>query len=87
MNTILTTDSHLGFHMRDPVVVLYEGLYNGMSGRFLGLRKDTNWADIEERGGQVRSHPVLWLRHAEDFPDVAASRGEGAPKGKLPGRQ
>jgi len=31
---------------------------------FVGLTKDANWADIEERSGSVRSHPVAWLDHS-----------------------
>jgi hypothetical protein len=37
-----------------------------MPGRFVGLRKDPNWADIEEQDGCIRGHPVLWLRRLED---------------------
>lgn len=79
MNTVPTTDRHFDFRMGDPVVVLYQGLYNGIPGRFLGRREDPNWADIEEQNGLVRSHPVLWLRRPEDLPELAASRGEGIP--------
>jgi hypothetical protein len=46
-------------------VVLAEGTYQGTPGRFLRLRTDTAWADIEERNGVVRNHPVAWLAHAE----------------------
>jgi hypothetical protein len=31
---------------------------------FLHLREDPAWADIEESGGAIRSHPVEWLEHA-----------------------
>ena len=44
-------------------VVLAEGTYQGTLGVFLRLRKDVNWADIAERNGNVRSHPVAWLDH------------------------
>ena len=44
-------------------VVLAEGTYQGTPGVFLHLRKDVNWADITERNGSVRSHPVAWLEH------------------------
>jgi hypothetical protein len=74
MSTVPTTDRHFEFRMGDAVVILYQGLYHGMPGRFLGLREDANWADIEERDGLVRSHPMLWLRRPEDLPDLAASR-------------
>jgi hypothetical protein len=38
---------------------------------FVGLKKDINWADIKERNGSIRSHPVEWLA-----PSTAAIRGE-----------
>ena len=44
-------------------VVLSEGPYQGTPGSFLRLRPDSNWADIEERNGKVRSHPLAWLTH------------------------
>ena len=51
------------FHEGDGVV-LAEGTYQGTSGVFLRLRADLNWADIKERDGIVREHPVAWLAHA-----------------------
>jgi hypothetical protein len=45
-------------------VVLAEGTHQGTLGVFLRLRKDVNWADIAERNGTVRAHPVVWLDHA-----------------------
>jgi hypothetical protein len=50
------------FHEGDPVV-LADGTYQGTPGIFLRLRGDVNWADITERGGRVRSHPIAWLAH------------------------
>lgn len=47
-------------------VVLAEGTYEGTPGIFLRLRQDVNWAEITERNGEVRSHPVIWLAHAQD---------------------
>lgn len=44
-------------------VVLAEGTYQGTTGVFLRLREDVNWADITERDGSIRSHPVAWLAH------------------------
>jgi hypothetical protein len=44
-------------------VVLAEGTYQGTPGVFLRLRDDAKWADITERDGAVRSHPVAWLAH------------------------
>ena len=51
------------FHEGDEVV-LAEGTYQGTLGIFLRLREDVNWADISERNGRIRSHPVVWLAHA-----------------------
>lgn len=45
-------------------VVLALGTYPGTLGVFLGLREDANWADIRQRNGEIRSHPVLWLAHS-----------------------
>ena len=45
-------------------VVLALGSHQGTPGVFLRLRQDTNWADITERDGEIRSHPVLWLAHS-----------------------
>jgi hypothetical protein len=42
-------------------VVLARGTYQGTRGVFLHLRDDLDWADIEESGGSIRSHPVAWL--------------------------
>lgn len=42
-------------------VFLAEGTYQGTLGTFLRLTADPNWADISERNGRVRSHPVAWL--------------------------
>ncbi len=44
-------------------VILVSGTYPGTPGRFLRFREDANWADITERNGRVRSHPVAWLAH------------------------
>ncbi len=45
-------------------VVLANGTYQGTPGVFLRLRADVKWADIMERNGAVRSHPVIWLAHS-----------------------
>ena len=52
-------------------VVLTDGTYQGTLGVFLRLRKDVNWAEITERNGNVRSHPVVWMGHAEAIPASA----------------
>jgi hypothetical protein len=44
-------------------VVLAKGSYQGTLGIFLHMKEDANWADIRERNGATRSHPVIWLAH------------------------
>lgn len=44
-------------------VVLARGTYQGTPGVFLRLKEDINWADVAERNGSIRSHPVAWLEH------------------------
>jgi len=34
---------------------------NGTLGAFVRLKEYVNWADIAERNGSIRSHPVAWL--------------------------
>jgi hypothetical protein len=46
-------------------VVLANGTYQGTPDVFLRLREDVKWADITERDGTIRSHPVAWLAHFE----------------------
>ena len=45
-------------------VLLAKGSYQGTLGIFLQAKEDTNWADIRERNGAIRSHPVIWLAHS-----------------------
>ena len=45
-------------------VVLALGAYPGARGVLLHLKEDANWADITERNGEIRSHPVKWLAHS-----------------------
>jgi hypothetical protein len=45
-------------------VVLALGTYPGTLGVFLHLKEDAKWADITERNGEIRSHPVKWLAHS-----------------------
>jgi len=47
-------------------VVLAEGTYQGTPGIFLRLTKDVNWAEISERNGSIRQHPMAWLAHAPE---------------------
>ena|SRR5579884_2944876 len=44
-------------------VVLAHGPYEGTRGVFVRRRKDENWADISERNGSTRAHPLIWLVH------------------------
>ena len=50
------------FHEGDEVV-LADGTYQGTPGIFVRFRKDVNWADITERNGTIRCHPVAWMEH------------------------
>ena len=58
-----TSTTGQAFHEGDEVV-LATGTYQGTLGVFLRLRDDTAWADVTQRDGSVRSHPVAWLAHA-----------------------
>jgi hypothetical protein len=58
-----TTPDGPAFREGDEVV-LANGTYQGTLGVFLRLREDVKWADITERDGSIRSHPVEWLAHA-----------------------
>ena len=53
-------------------VVLAKGSYQCTLGIFLQLKEDTNWADIRERNGGIRSHPVIWLAHYAGATAVSA---------------
>ena len=53
-------------------VELIAGSHQGTLGVFVGLRGDPKWADIEERNGSVRCHPVEWLGR----PESRSKRGE-----------
>lgn len=55
-------------------VVLARGGNTGTPGIFLRLRPDPNWADITERTGVVKSHPVEWLVHAGCEPGSEPAR-------------
>lgn len=45
-------------------VELAEGPCQSTRGVFIRLRQDVKWAEIRERNGTVRCHPVEWLQHA-----------------------
>ena len=63
MNTTKPVDT--AFQENDEVV-LAAGTYQGTRGVFLRFRNDARWADITERNGNIRSHPVAWLAHFRD---------------------
>jgi len=69
MSTLLAGPT---FHKGDEVV-LAKGTYQGTPGVFLRLKEDLNWADITERDGAVRSHPVIWLAHSAASIPVATN--------------
>jgi hypothetical protein len=54
---------HCTFQEGDEVVLAL-GSYQGALGVFLRLKEDAAWADIRERNGDIRSHPVAWLAYA-----------------------
>ena len=53
-----------GAFIEGDEVVLAAGTNQGTLGIFRRLRSDVNWADITERNGNTRSHPVTWLAHS-----------------------
>ena len=65
------------FHEGDEVV-LVEGTYQGTLGVFVRLRDDVGWADITERNGAVRSHPVAWLGHSVEGGRSSANRADAS---------
>ena len=67
------------FHEGDEVILL-EGTYQGTLGVFLRLRDDVRWADITERNGAVRSHPVAWLGHCVEGGRDSASMTDAIVK-------
>jgi hypothetical protein len=44
-------------------VVLKTGTYQGTPGVFLRVKEDPRWAEIIERDGRTKSHPLEWLAH------------------------
>lgn len=59
-----TTPVGTAFREGDEVVLAH-GTYEGTPGVFSRLREDVKWADITERNGSIRSHPVTWLAHSK----------------------
>lgn len=62
MDKTHTEQNSAAFREGDEVV-LARGGHEGTPGVFLRLRADVRWADITERDGIVRSHPLEWLAH------------------------
>ena len=62
-------------------VVMADGPNQGALGIFLRLREDVNWADITERKGRIRSHPVVWLARATSETPGYAYWNHGAAEG------
>ena len=63
----MTSKRQVGTEFREgDEVVLAEGTYQGTPGVFVRFRQDIRWADIQERNGDVRSHPVAWLGRSTD---------------------
>ena len=61
----MTSNGPVGTAFREgDEVVLAQGSYQGTLGVFVRLKEDINWADITERNGSIRSHPVAWLAHS-----------------------
>jgi hypothetical protein len=62
-------DNPVSFVFREgDEVVMADGTYQGTRGVFLHLNKDVKWADITERNGKIRSHPVAWMAHSVGAP-------------------
>lgn len=73
----MTSKRQLGCVFREgDEVVLAEGTYQGTLGVFFRLRNDIRWADITERDGSVRSHPVAWLGRSTDVTRGGAAQVE-----------
>jgi hypothetical protein len=61
MDKTMLTEQHQATFSEGDEVVLARGTYQGTLGVFLRLRADVRWADITERNGTVRCHPMEWL--------------------------
>jgi hypothetical protein len=64
MNAMNTNGIDPVFHQGDEVV-LVRGSYQGTTGIFFRLKADPAWADVTERNGSIRTHPVEWLAHSK----------------------
>ncbi len=58
------TNSITPVFQKGDEVELVRGSYQGTLGVFVELRADVKWADITERNGEVRRHPVEWMGHS-----------------------
>lgn len=66
------------FREGDEIVLSY-GPHQGTPGAFLRLTEDANRAEIIERNGSIRSHPVEWLAHSTAADSGSAGSGRTAP--------
>lgn len=51
---------HPRFRTGDQII-LRDGPHKFVSGTFMHLNDDVEWASIEQSDGQIRSHPVEWM--------------------------
>jgi hypothetical protein len=76
MRTTMT--AVVGAFREGEEVVLAGGPNQGTLGVFRVPRTDVRWADITERNGLIRSHPVEWLaRSTADTPGFSPVAGAG----------
>ena len=64
MTAMKVTNVDEGNFLPGDEVVLVRGSYEGTPGIFFRLKADPAWADVAERNGTIRSHPVEWLAHS-----------------------
>lgn len=76
--TIAGTSAPQATFREGDEVVLAKGTYQGTPGVFLRLRDDANWADIKERNGSIRNHPLVWLAHST--PSIRPVPSDGGTK-------
>lgn len=72
MITMKSTYKGPAFTAGDEVIMV-RGSYQGTPGVFLHLNVDLNWADIRERNGAIRNHPLAWMVHVKPSPIRASA--------------
>jgi hypothetical protein len=73
MNAVNINGNNSVFHQGDEVV-LVRGSYQGTPGIFFRLKADPTWADVTERNGMIRTHPVEWLGHRSQVAEGKQTR-------------